>query len=379
MPHSIPEIPVVYFHSIAPQKDPKWVRNFLTLELHYFESFLKYLKKHQWEAIFLNEYHQIRNSGIKPTAKLCCLTFDDGFLDNYIYAFPLLKKYGFKGTVFVNPEFVDLKRSVAKTLEDVWANNATFDTIDQGGYLTWDELRLMQQSGVIDVQSHTLTHTKHFISDEIVTFHHPGDDCLYPIGNLFPERKPYYYLNREFENLIPYGTPFFKSSSAVTAHRVLINPKFNEKIVEIMDDFEWNQPNALEKAFEKVNPEFLLWKNKNKIIEEIENNDDYERRLSNEIVRSKEIIENELNKKVEFLCWPHGDNNLVAHNMAIDSGYKMTTIGKAPKTQLNQHTRISERMGINFSGAIKTIKTKFKLKAFAGIFPYSSILDVYRK
>ena len=174
----IPEIPIIYFHSIAPQQNPDWVRKGLTLELRYFEDFLEYLKRNRWETLFFDEYLHIRKSGEKPGKKVCCLSFDDGYLDNFIYAYPLLKKQGFKATIFVSPEFIDHKRSVSKTLEDVWNGSATSKEIDKWGFLTWEEMRIMQQSGVMDIHSHTMTHTKYFISDDIVTFHHPGDDCL---------------------------------------------------------------------------------------------------------------------------------------------------------------------------------------------------------
>ena len=35
------------------------------------------------------------------------LTFDDGYLDNWIYVAPLLEQYGMKGVVYVTPEFVE--------------------------------------------------------------------------------------------------------------------------------------------------------------------------------------------------------------------------------------------------------------------------------
>ena len=379
MPPSIPDIPIVYFHSVAPQKDITWVRNFLTLELSVFEQFLEYLYKNRWQTIFLDEYYHIKRSGKKPGSKVCCLTFDDGFLDNYIYAFPLLKKYGFKGTIFISPEFVDVKRQVALTLDDVWKNRVPLQNIDQWGYLSWEELRIMEKSGLVDIQSHTLTHTKFFTSDTLTSFHFPGADCLYPIGNLYPERKPYYHRDKDFERLIPFGTPFFKASSAIIARRVWISGAFNVHILDMLSVHNWSQPYAMEKAFEKVNKEYQYWKTNQKIIENIESQREYEKRLYSEIVSSKNIIEKELHKKVEFLCWPHGDNNKAAHDLALESGYKMTTAGKAVKNDIHPLNRIGERMGINYNGFMNTVKTKIKFKAFAGIFPYSELLKYIRK
>ena len=62
------------------------------------------------------------------------VTFDDGYEDNYTQALPLLEERGMKGEVYVVTNFIGKK-----------------------GYLTWDELRDMQQRG-IEIGCHTADH-----------------------------------------------------------------------------------------------------------------------------------------------------------------------------------------------------------------------------
>jgi len=62
------------------------------------------------------------------------LTFDDGYEDNYRLAYALLRQYGMTATFFI-----------------------ITDLVGEPGYLTWDELRDMQQHGM-SIESHTLTH-----------------------------------------------------------------------------------------------------------------------------------------------------------------------------------------------------------------------------
>lgn len=375
------EIPVLYFHSVAPYKCQSWIRKYLTLELSYFEGFLKYLKKNGWQTIFLDEYYFLKQKNNKTPSKICCITFDDGFMDNYIYVYPLLKKYGFCGTIFVNPEFVDTKRSISKNLEDVWHGHASMDEINQWGYLSWEEMKLMQNSGIVDIQSHTLTHTKYFVSDELISFHHPGADSLYPIGNIFPERKPYYINDSSFEKLIPFGTPFFKESSSVIAKKVFINNEFNRNIVELLKDHNWKNENAQSEAFQKISGFYNSWRDENRIIQNIESQYEYESRLQNEIINSKKIIEKQLDKKVEFLCWPHGDNSEELHQLALDAGYLATTTGSKQK-MIHSPNRISIRTSIgvvNNSIFLTNLKTRFRMSVSSGSSKMRLVQKIYQK
>ena len=65
------------------------------------------------------------------------LTFDDGYIDNYEYLFPLLKKYHVKVTLFM-----------------------IAGKIGEEGYLSPSQLREMSDSGLVSVQSHTMTHDR---------------------------------------------------------------------------------------------------------------------------------------------------------------------------------------------------------------------------
>ncbi len=73
-------------------------------------------------------------SSLKPDGKYAVLTFDDGLKGNYIEAFPILKKYGFKGNFFVVTGSIGTSR-----------------------FMTWDQLKELVADGMY-VQSHTESH-----------------------------------------------------------------------------------------------------------------------------------------------------------------------------------------------------------------------------
>ena len=62
------------------------------------------------------------------------ITFDDGYQDNYVNAFPVMKEFGFKGTIF-----------------------CVANEIGQKGYLRKEEIKEMAKAG-FEFGSHTLSH-----------------------------------------------------------------------------------------------------------------------------------------------------------------------------------------------------------------------------
>ena len=80
-----------------------------------------------------------------------CLTFDDGYVDNYTVLFPLLKELNCPATCFVtnrgDPDFPKARWS----MEDPIPDNAAF--------LTADMIREMDASGLVEFGGHTAGHT----------------------------------------------------------------------------------------------------------------------------------------------------------------------------------------------------------------------------
>jgi hypothetical protein len=346
------------------------------LELPFFEDQLKYFSKN-YKTISLKDYWEISQGQKEPISNALIITFDDGYLDNWQFAYPLLKKYGLKGTIFVSPEFVDIKSGVRPNIEDVWNGKATMDDLRHLGFLSWDELREMEKSSVMDIQSHTMTHTKYFVSDKLIGLHHPRADCLYYIGNRFPCRIPHYVEDPDFEHLLPFGYPIFEMQSSVVAKKVEVNQEFINHCVEGLANYNFNNYNY-DDAFEEVKEKYDKLKRDNELITSIETDQEYENRIRYEVFESKRIIEEELNKKVEFLCWPHGDNNEFAHKIALEAGHLATSMGKSTANPADKD-RFS-RMGggkVKNNRILSRIKLHYKVKSFQGKQPWKTISDIY--
>ena len=104
-------------------------------------------------------FNRLENSGRFSAL----VTFDDGFYDFFVYAYPVLKKYRVPAVIFVSPERVLDSEDVRSSLKfsDVSTPEAfkrSFLTADNSAFLSWGELRLISSEGLVSVQSHALTH-----------------------------------------------------------------------------------------------------------------------------------------------------------------------------------------------------------------------------
>ena len=77
----------------------------------------------------------------------------------------------------------------------------------------------MERSGVVDIQSHALTHTWYFSGPVLIDFHRPGNN-RYPwlAWNLRPDQKPFYMENDQ-SGLVPWGAPIYEYEKALICKR----------------------------------------------------------------------------------------------------------------------------------------------------------------
>lgn len=355
--------PVFYYHSVAPRMFDGWVLRFLTLSLENFEQQMAYLQGNGYKAIFLDEWLRIRKGEKRATGKEVCLSFDDGLLDNWVYAFPVAKKYGMKFTLFVSPECIEPRQVVRPTLEDVWNGQIRSSELEELGYLSWEELKVMQESGVVDVQSHTMTHAKYVSGPRIKGFYYGGFKGLHPILNAHPEIRATYMGIPDFEKKLPFGTALFEETSAVVVKKHTVNQDFIAESAELAKAQNLSDP-ATRPAFEQAVLQMAeRYSQSGKLITGIEADQDYRKRLAYEVVDSKQIIEDQLKKPVRFLCWPHGDNNSATHVLAKESGYLATTSGK----MLSERENVDRipRIAADFDSSPWVNRQKFHFKTAA--------------
>lgn len=72
-----------------------------------FTEHLNYLKQHNFNVIPLNELISSIQQGQSLPDKTIAITFDDGYNNNYEQAAPILEKFNYPYTIFVNPKLID--------------------------------------------------------------------------------------------------------------------------------------------------------------------------------------------------------------------------------------------------------------------------------
>jgi peptidoglycan/xylan/chitin deacetylase (PgdA/CDA1 family) len=96
----------------------QWIWQHLSERVEVFEQLLKVLRRNGYHTVSLSELYAHMKGEHTCEPRSIVLVFDDGYLDNWVTVYPLLKKYGMKGAVYVNPEFVDPGTEIRPTLED---------------------------------------------------------------------------------------------------------------------------------------------------------------------------------------------------------------------------------------------------------------------
>ncbi|MGG4267150.1 polysaccharide deacetylase family protein [Peribacillus simplex] len=121
------QLPILMYHSISEGND-------LRVPKEEFRLQMAWLRENGYYTLSPEEAFLVLTENRMPSEKCVWLTFDDGYTDNYTDAFPILKEYDMKATVFM----------IGKS-------------IDKGHHLTENQMMEMSGNG-ISIESHTINH-----------------------------------------------------------------------------------------------------------------------------------------------------------------------------------------------------------------------------
>lgn len=131
------DVPVLMWHNLAEESSGD-----MTISVDTFRAQIEALHEAGFKTVSLQQLYDYVHFGTELPEKPIVLTFDDGYLSNYEYAFPILQEYDMQATIFA------IGVSVGK---DTYKDTDHAMTPHFGA----DEAREMVDSGLISVQSHT--------------------------------------------------------------------------------------------------------------------------------------------------------------------------------------------------------------------------------
>lgn len=130
-------LPILMYHSVTDMPETDYC-----ISPETFRQDLQYLHEHGYETVSAAELIAYTKGNGSMPSKPIMLTFDDGFYNNMSIALPILEEYDMCAVI-----------SIVGAFTDVYAPDAPHN--DVYSYLTWDDLRQLQESGHIELGSHT--------------------------------------------------------------------------------------------------------------------------------------------------------------------------------------------------------------------------------
>lgn len=134
------KIPILLYHDFVttvPDSDPDNF-NYINTPQSYEEN-IKVLLENGYTFISFQELNDANNGKISLPEKPILVTFDDGYASNYEYIFSILKKYNVKVSIFVVTDKIGKE-------------------VDGKKYLSWEQCKEMQDSGLVEIFSHSKRH-----------------------------------------------------------------------------------------------------------------------------------------------------------------------------------------------------------------------------
>lgn len=128
---------VVFMYHHIGTLDPSDEQYAFTISPEMFEKQLLFLKQYGYTLVAEKDVVRAKQEGTTTVKKPVLLTFDDGHADNYTELFPLVKKYKIPVLIFL-----------------------ITDKIGTKGYLSWEQILEMHQSGFVSFGSHSCSHRR---------------------------------------------------------------------------------------------------------------------------------------------------------------------------------------------------------------------------
>jgi hypothetical protein len=266
---------------------------------------LQFLVDNRYATLTADEYIERQmGQGQRPQREVL-LTFDDGYKSLYTVAYPALRRLGLKAVAYIVP---------GMTPEDADAGGA-------GRLCAWKEIQEMHESGVLDIQSHSMYHHSIPISDRVIDFIRPDMDFSFLTSDLAPLISAAGLVRKSDQ--LAYGTPIYAWGS-----RFDRRPAFQEEPSVVRACLEYVHHHGGAGYFRTRN-----WRSHLRVVEaearhrcarrsRFETDAEQRGAILQDFVHAKQAIEQRLpGKTVRHFCFPWFRGSVLATELSVEAGY----------------------------------------------------------
>ncbi len=319
-------LPVLMYHSVSSMD---W---HCAVPAQVFEEHCAVLAKAGWRGINLAEAEDFFLKGRRPPRKTCLFTFDDGYLDNYVHAAPILKQYGHQGAIFpvldflepggrIRPDSDDLARVPERAnelpeLADINSSVRGGQEIYSYHFCSRAEIRRLGERNALSAAPHSLRHHGLPRGPDFTEIFRPG-----PARNIY-HSSPYAGL---------WGMPAFREEPALAAPAFVPAPELLELV-----------KTTVPQTWDGARKFFAVPQNLKDLLAAIrtlpglgrrEEEKEYRARVFAELASCRERFKSELGIETRSFCWPWGRYSRAGLEEGVRAGFRLFfTAAPGPNT-----------------------------------------------
>ncbi len=307
-----PELLVLMYHRILPQDDPRsqLEEPGMIVTPETFRMHMSLIKQH-FDVLPLSLWIKRKHNGETLPTRCCAITFDDGWADNYEFAYPILQEFNLPATIFLVSDMVGSKQ------------------------LFWPE-RLAHVLG--EIAQHCPEKWGHPCLQWI-----KHKNVSYDYASVPPDQEQLSELIQRVKNL---------PDDEIHAHidsiedELKLNIKTNPSILNWQQMTEMSQSGLIEAGSHTCRHIRL-------------GDGQSEEVLQQEIIQSKSQIEKQLGQSVDAFCYPNGDYSPRAVEL-VKQNYQCAVTTSNGWNTINTNEHLLHRIGVHED--ISADKTAFLAK-----------------
>lgn len=278
-------VAVIVYHSVSAEQDWLPWSDQIAVTPEAFDRQMRMLRTHGFDVLSNRDFMDRRLSGAALPPRPVVIHLDDGYLDNWVAALPILRRHGLPATIMVSLDFIEPGDSLRPTLDDVDSGRVARQALSWAGYLNRAEIRAIAAGGLVEIAAHGTDHGRVETGPRIVEHLSPANwrRLAWVQWRAMPQDKSGWFRHAA-PPVLPYGTPVCENAPALAARAWAVGAPETEEA--------------------------------------------HRARLSHVLGASRRALADLLGDAPDLFCWPENAVTPLGRELAREAGYRATTGGR---------------------------------------------------